>query len=110
MTKLDDEQSRSPDSTEEWARRFDLLADPTRLALLTHMHLHPDSPVVDLAAAAGITQTAASQALRVLRDQGWVEGRRQGRLVHYRLIDDAAHDVLHLMGQHHDHGGGGRPG
>lgn len=106
MAKLGAEHARFPGSTEEWARRFELLADPTRLALLTHMHLHPDSPVVDLAAAAGITQTAASQALRVLREQGWVEGRRSGRLVHYRLIDPAAHAVLHLMGQHHGHAHG----
>ncbi|HHV20623.1 MAG TPA: winged helix-turn-helix transcriptional regulator [Propionibacterium sp.] len=111
MTKLGDDHTRPPGSTEEWARRFDLLSDPTRLALLTHMHLHPDSPVVDLAAAAGITQTAASQALRVLRDQGWVEGRREGRSVLYRLIDNEAHAVLHLMGQqHHDHGSGAQRG
>ena len=106
MSKLD-AASLPPDPTNEWARRFDLLSDPTRLALLSHMHLHPESPVVDLANAAGITQTAASQALRVLRDQGWVEGRRQGRLVHYRLIDDAAHAVLHLMGQRHEPGASG---
>lgn len=106
MTKLDGDEVRPPGSTEEWARRFELLSDPTRLALLTHMHLHPDSPVVDLAAAAGITQTAASQALRVLREQGWVEGRKDGRLVLYRLVDQEAHAILHLMGQQHDHGAG----
>lgn len=93
----------APASTDEWARRFDLLADPTRLRLLSHMHLHPGSAVVDLAAAAGITQTAASQALRVLREQGWVEARREGRLMRYHLIDDAAHYILHFMGQRHTH-------
>ena len=103
MSEVDDPLPQDPPSTEEWARRFDLLADPTRLKLLSHMHLHPDSPVVDLATAAEITQTAASQALRVLRDQGWVEARREGRLVRYRLVDDVTHQVLHFMGHRHSH-------
>ncbi|GAB2482327.1 hypothetical protein GCM10027030_15580 [Luteococcus sediminum] len=92
----------SPESLDEWAQRFALLSDPTRLRLLTHMHLHPYSRVSDLAEAAGITQTAASQALRTLRDSGWVEGRKQGRQVLYRLIDQDAHAVLHLTGQRHN--------
>ena len=90
-----------PGSLDEWAHRFELLADPTRLRLLSHMHLHPDSPVNELAEAAGITQTATSQALRVLRDQDWVATRRDGRLVRYRLIDGGVHHILHFMG--HDH-------
>ena len=93
-----------PGSLEDWALRFELLADPTRLKLLTHMHIHPDSPVAQLAQAADITQTAASQALRTLRDQGWVSSRKDGRLMRYTLIDDAAHRILHFMGQsHHAH-------
>lgn len=101
MSKLHDPMPNVAVSTDDWARCFELLADPTRLRLLSHMHLHPGSPVVDLAAAAGITQTAASQALRVLREQGWVEARREGRLMRYHLIDDVAHCVLHFMGQRH---------
>nr|WP_206080051.1 helix-turn-helix domain-containing protein [Propioniciclava coleopterorum] len=90
-----------PPTGVEWARHFELLADPTRLHLLSHMHLHPDSPVADLARAAGVTRTAASQALRVLREEGWVEARREGRTMRYRLIDDVAHRVLHFMGHRH---------
>ncbi len=101
MAKIEEPNLPDP-SPDAWARHFELLADPTRLKLLSHIHLHPDSPVVDLAAAAGISQTAASQALRVLRDQGWVEARREGRLMRYRLIDEVAHHVLHFMGHRHD--------
>lgn len=108
------EATPSAGSTDEWVRRFELLAHPTRLRLLTHMHLHPGAPVAELAAAADITQTAASQALRVLRQQGWVEGRRDGRRVLYHLIDGDAHALLHLMGQDHGTGavaaGRGQPG
>lgn len=87
---------------EAWAGRFDLLGDPTRLRLLMHMHHHPGAPVVDLAGAAGISQATASQALKVLRGQGWVEAVRDGRLMRYQLVDEMAHRVLHLMGQHHE--------
>lgn len=102
MSRIADRSLRTPLSTDAWARRFDLLSDPTRLRLLAHMHMHPGSAVVDLAKAAEITQTAASQALRVLRDQGWVEGRREGRLMRYHLVDDITHHVLHFMGHQHE--------
>lgn len=101
MATLDEPLPAVDGSTDTWLNRFDLLADPTRLALLTQIHLHPDSRVGQLAEACGITPTAASQALRVLRDQGWVEAHQEGRIVRYRLVDQAVHTVLHLMGQRH---------
>ncbi|WP_282922561.1 helix-turn-helix transcriptional regulator [Mobiluncus massiliensis] len=84
-----------------WAPRFELLADLTRLKLLSYMHIYPGSCVQDLANAAGITQTAASQALRVLRDEGWVSADRDGRLMRYTLKDTAAHQMLHFIGHTH---------
>ncbi|WP_297724527.1 helix-turn-helix transcriptional regulator [uncultured Mobiluncus sp.] len=84
-----------------WAPRFELLADLTRLKLLSYMHIYPGSCVQDLAKAAGITQTAASQALRVLRDEGWVNADRDGRLMRYTLKDAAAHQMLHFIGHTH---------
>ncbi|GAA3508830.1 metalloregulator ArsR/SmtB family transcription factor [Dietzia aurantiaca] len=91
----------------DWALRFDLLADPTRLGLLAHMHERGPgaATVTDLAAAVGITGNAASQALRVLREQGWVTAERDpadGRVVRYSLVDQTVHRILHLMGARHD--------
>ena len=37
----------------QWAQRFDLLGDTTRLRLLDRMHHHPGSSVAELAEAAG---------------------------------------------------------
>lgn len=93
---------QDPTDAVAWARRFDLLGDPTRLRLLSHMHLHPGRPVGELAEAAGITPTAASQSLRVLRDQGWVEAVRDGRIMRYSLVDETAHRLLHVMGARHE--------
>ena len=90
----------------DWGERFELLGDPTRLGLLAHMHhVGPGvATVSDLAEAAGITRNAASQALRILRDRGWVRAARgadDGRVVRYSLADDTVHRILHLMGARH---------
>lgn len=85
----------------EWATRFDLLSDPHRLEILTVLHRHPGIIVGDLATAVGRTETAVSQALRVLRHQGWVTSTRVGRSVSYRLDDETVHDLLHWIGAGH---------
>ncbi|MFW0797424.1 metalloregulator ArsR/SmtB family transcription factor [Gordonia sp. CPCC 205515] len=85
----------------EWAMRFDLLSDPHRLEILTVLHRNPGIIVGDLAVAVGRTETAVSQALRVLRHQGWVTSTRVGRSVSYRLDDDTVHDLLHWIGAGH---------
>lgn len=86
----------APEAVEHWAARFALLSDPTRLALLVEMHAAPDSSVSVLAARVGITENAASQSLRALRDEGWAVADRSGRTVHYRLKHDAVvHRILH---------------
>ncbi|MGV9800787.1 ArsR/SmtB family transcription factor [Mycobacterium sp. NPDC003449] len=84
-----------------WARRFDLLSDPHRLQILLGLHRAPDICVSDLAAALGRSENAVSQALRVLRDQGWVSSDRVGRMVAYRLADEVVHDLLHWIGARH---------
>lgn len=65
--------------TTGWAQRFDLLSDPHRLEILLCLHRAPGICVSDLAAALGRSENAVSQALRVLRQQGWVNNTRSGR-------------------------------
>ncbi len=84
-----------------WAARFDLLSDPNRLRLLMAIHAAPDICVSDLAAATGMTDTAVSQALRLLRSHDWVTNRREGRVVFYALDDHTVHDMLHTLGAGH---------
>lgn len=88
----------------EWARRFAVLADPTRLGLLIAMHADPGLSVLQLAAATDTTANAASQALRSLREHGWVSCEREGRTVRYSVNADAiVHRVLHdIVGAHHE--------
>ena len=84
-----------------WTQRFDLLSDPNRLEILLGLHRAPGICVGDLAAALGRSENAVSQALRILRQQGWVTSTRVGRLVSYRLEDHTVHDLLHWIGAAH---------
>ena len=87
--------------TAMWAQRFDLLSDPNRLEILLCLHRAPGICVGDLAEALGRSENAVSQALRVLRQQGWVSSTRTGREVSYRLEDEIVHELLHRIGAQH---------
>ncbi|GHF75812.1 DNA-binding transcriptional ArsR family regulator [Amycolatopsis bartoniae] len=84
----------------QWAERFSILADPSRLTLLVCIHYAREIAVTDLAVAAGMTDTAVSQALRLLRAHGLVTGHRTGRVVRYRLADATVHELIHHVRPH----------
>jgi ArsR family transcriptional regulator len=93
------------DEIEKLAELFKALADPTRLRLVKLLsECSPDkhSPgecapddcdggplcVNALAHKLGITQSAVSQHLRLLKQAGLVRGERRGSFVHYWLNQD----------------------
>ncbi|HPX36292.1 MAG TPA: metalloregulator ArsR/SmtB family transcription factor [Mycobacterium sp.] len=84
-----------------WTQRFDLLSDPNRLEILLSLHRVPGICVGDLAEAVGRSENSVSQALRVLRQQGWVSSTRVGRQVQYQLDDQTVHRLLHWIGAAH---------
>ncbi|HEY7145000.1 MAG TPA: metalloregulator ArsR/SmtB family transcription factor [Streptosporangiaceae bacterium] len=69
------------------AQRFAVLADPTRLTLLTCISAAGPISVSDLAAATGINDTTVSQTLRHLRASRAVSTERDGRVIRYQLAD-----------------------
>lgn len=76
----------SEQQTEEQAAVFAALADPTRLRLVKLLcrQRSPDALCVNaLAHFLGVTQSAVSQHLRVLKAIGLVKGERRGYRVHY---------------------------
>jgi len=85
---------------DEWAQRFSVVADPSRLALLVSIHYAREISVTDLAAVTGMTDTAVSQALRLLRAHGLVTTQRSGRIVRYRLADATVHELIHHVRPH----------
>jgi ArsR family transcriptional regulator len=75
----------------EQAAVFSALADPTRLKLVKLLcrQRDPDALCVNaLAALLGVTQSAVSQHLRVLRAIGLVKGERRGYHIHYFVNQD----------------------
>jgi ArsR family transcriptional regulator len=77
--------------TEEQATIFGALADPTRLKLVKLLcrQREPDALCVNaLAGLLGVTQSAVSQHLRVLRAIGLVKGDRRGYHIHYFVNRD----------------------
>lgn len=76
------------------ARQFAVLADPTRLTLLTAIKAAGPISVSDLAAATGINDATVSQTLRYLRASQTVIAERDGRVVRYRLARTPVTDLL----------------
>ena len=73
------------DEIEKLADVFKALSDTTRLRLVNLLGEHKGALCVNaLAHKLGITQSAVSQHLRVLRQAGLVRGERHGYFVHYR--------------------------
>ena len=88
------------DEIGELAEIFKALSDPTRLKLVKLLSEHPmhNCPsechgqeflcVNALAHRLGVTQSAVSQHLRVLRQARIVRGVRRGHFMHYSLDQD----------------------
>ncbi|MBS1676779.1 MAG: helix-turn-helix transcriptional regulator [Actinobacteria bacterium] len=87
---------------ERLAETFRLLADPGRMRMVIALHAEEELAVGELAAAAGLSQTACSQQLRLLRTARLVRRRRDGRHVYYSLFDDHVFELIELVERHLD--------
>ena len=72
------------------------LANPDRLLLLCQLS-QGEQCVGDLEELLGIVQPTLSQQLGVLRTEGLVSTRRQGKNIFYSVADPAALEVLALL-------------
>jgi len=68
------------------ADMFKALGDPSRLKLVMSLQ-SCELCVCDLSAVCGLSESAVSHQLRVLRNLGIVNYRREGKIVYYRLAD-----------------------
>jgi DNA-binding transcriptional ArsR family regulator len=69
------------------AEVFGALSDPTRVRLISALS-EMELCVGEVAAALGMTLSAVSHQLRLLRILGLVKSRREGRHVYYSLDDE----------------------
>jgi DNA-binding transcriptional ArsR family regulator len=87
---------------DELAETLRALGSPGRLRLLTEL-VNGDRTVERLAAAAGLSLSATSHHLRLLRSLRLVRARRDGRHVYYALHDHHLADLLGAVRHHHEH-------
>ncbi len=84
---------------EEVARRFALLADPTRLRILDVLLERDDITVTELAATIGEAAPNVSQHLSRLLSADIVGRRRDGRTVRYSVADPTIRPLCDLVCQ-----------
>jgi DNA-binding transcriptional ArsR family regulator len=82
-------------TVEALADTFRVLGDPTRVRILDAL-APGELCVCDVASLVGISESAVSHQLRLLRGMRLVRPRRAGRLVYY-AVDD--HHILELLKQ-----------
>jgi ArsR family transcriptional regulator len=81
------------------AELFKVFGDTTRIRILYAL-FEAELCVGDIAQLLGMTQTAVSHQLRILRTNKLVKGRKDGKIVFYSLDDD---HVRTMIGQGMEH-------
>ena len=83
----------SPRAVESLADTIRVLGDPTRVRILDALS-GGELCVCDIASLVGISESAVSHQLRLLRGMRLVRPRREGRQVFYALDDDHIIELL----------------
>ncbi len=78
------------------AARFRALGDPSRIRLL-NLLMRGEMSVQDLVEASGMSQTNVSRHLGLLRREGVVARRRDGKLAVYRIVDPNIETLCSLV-------------
>ena len=76
------------------ARLLKLVANERRLLVLCRLSTTGEATVGELARSVGLSQSALSQHLALMRDDGLVAYRRDGQTIHYRIADPNAERLL----------------
>lgn len=91
-----------PEESDRIAEAMSAFTAPSRVRLLFAL-VGAERTVDELATAAEVSSTVASQQLRVLRQLGAVAVRRDGRHAFYRLRDHHMADLLAAVRHHAEH-------
>ena len=75
---------------------FQQLCDPTRLRILWLL-AHCEACVLNVAVTVGMSTSAVSHHLRILRQTGLIVNRRAGKEVYYKLADTRTARLIHKM-------------
>ncbi len=81
---------------EEAARLFAVLSEPPRLYLLRAL-MEGEASVGELVVKTGLRQGTASKHLGILQTVGFLERRREGASVFYKISDPLVQQLCKLM-------------
>ncbi len=85
------------------AETFAALADSNRAKIIYSL-MGQELCVCDIAGVVGISESAVSQHLRILRTLRLVRQRKDGRMMYYSLNDDHIRILLNVCLEHVQHG------
>ena len=89
----------SAEEQEGLVELFRMFADPTRLRILTVLQVS-DMCVCHIAEVLGMTVSAISHQLRLLKQMHLVKFRREGKNILYSLADDHVRDIIEKALEH----------
>lgn len=81
----------------EAATLLKLLANENRLLILCRLAVAGELSVGDIAEAVDLSQSALSQHLAKMREDGLLATRRDGQTIFYRIVDEHAGRLLALL-------------
>ena len=83
----------------ELADLYKMFADSTRVRILSALRVQ-ELCVLDLAALLGISQSALSHQLRILKQAKLIKCRREGKIICYSLADEHVRMILSCGMEH----------
>jgi len=101
LEKIDSAQREIPDTDiiSSMAQFFGLLSDPTRLKIVIVLKKQ-ELCVHEIAGAIGLSISAVSHQLRLLKTAKMVKNRRNGKMVYYSLDDEHIEQLLSVADEH----------
>ena len=92
-------QMPDEDDLYDLAELYKVFGDSTRIKIL-YVLFAAELCVYDIARLLGMTQSAVSHQLRILKNNKLVKYRREGKTVFYSLDDDHVRSILQLGMEH----------
>ncbi len=88
-------KKRMPDEENllDLADLFKVFGDSTRVKILCAL-FESEMCVCDIAALLGMTKSAISHQLRILKESNLIKNRRDGKVVYYSLNDDHVKNIF----------------
>ena len=97
--RMIEEKMPPQEEMQDLAEFFKVFGDATRLKIL-YVLLCSEMCVCDIAAILGMSQSAISHQLRVLKQMDLVKNRREGKTIFYALADS---HIVAILSQGLDH-------